>query len=232
MGKDKAKKVEEKVENVKSSPKKVSNSPKEEVVQEPAMEMKGGDFDIDKSDVAVMSVDINEYVKNTRQPMFPWQPHLSMEGVSISQEDEYNGSPKEGDMIAFNPLNPNDMWLVAKKFFNDNYIKAKEAEMVGKSLANTDANGARKNVKDIVFWGNGDTFKLISKASSEAEGWMKSTKAMDVTNGVVVQVTTQQRNPDGTYAIAEAVTYVPGVRIVEHKKDSFGEVIERFLRKI
>ena len=47
-----------------------------------------------------------------------------------------------------------------------------------KTLHNTDANGATKNVKDIVFWGNGDTFKLISKASSELEGWMKSTKAM------------------------------------------------------
>ena len=45
-----------------------------------------------------------------------------------------------------------------------------------KTLHNTDANGAKKNVKDIVFWGNGDTFKLISKASSESESWMKSTK--------------------------------------------------------
>ena len=87
--------------------------------------------------------------------------------------------------------------------------------MAEKSLHNTCANGATKNVKDIVFWGNGDTFKLISKASSEAEGWMKSTKAMDVGNGVVVQVTTQQRNLDGSYAVAEALTYVPNVKIVE-----------------
>ena len=41
-----------------------------------------------------------------------------------------------------------------------------------------DANGAKKNVKDIVFWGNGDLFKFIGKASSKNEGWMKSTKAM------------------------------------------------------
>lgn len=87
--------------------------------------------------------------------------------------------------------------------------------MVEKSLHNTCANGATKNVKDIVFWGNGDTFKLISKASSETEGWMKSTKAMDVGNGVVVQVTTQQKNLDGSYAVAEALTYVPNVKIVE-----------------
>ena len=84
---------------------------------------------------------------------------------------------------------------------------------MSKSLHNTCANGATKNVKDIVFWGNGDTFKLISKASSELEGWMKSTKAMQAGTSVVVQVTTQQRNPDGSYAIAEALTTVPNATI-------------------
>lgn len=87
--------------------------------------------------------------------------------------------------------------------------------MEEKSLHNTTANGARKNVKDIQFWGDGDTFKLISKASSEAEGWMKSTKAMQAGRDVVVQVTTQQRNPDGSYSIAEALTTVPNSTIVE-----------------
>jgi len=87
--------------------------------------------------------------------------------------------------------------------------------MEAKSLQNTDANGARKNVKDIVFWGDGDTFKLISKASSEAEGWMKSTKAMQAGRNVVVQVTTQQRNLDGSYSIAEALTTVPNAEIID-----------------
>ena len=87
--------------------------------------------------------------------------------------------------------------------------------MKNKSLHNTCANGATKNVRDIVFWGNGDTFKLISKASSEEEGWMKSTKAMQCGSSVVVQVTTQQRNPDGSYSLAEAVTTVPNSKIEE-----------------
>jgi len=85
--------------------------------------------------------------------------------------------------------------------------------MEDKTLGNTDVNGARKNVKDIVVFGNGDLFQLLSKASSEAQGWMKSTKAMHVGSGCVVQVTTQQRNPDGSYSIAEAVTFVPGAEI-------------------
>jgi hypothetical protein len=58
-------------------------------------------------------------------------------------------------------------------------------------------------------------FSLLCKASSESEGWMKSTKAMAVVGGCIVQVTTQQRNNDGSYAVAEALTYVPGVTITD-----------------
>ena len=84
-----------------------------------------------------------------------------------------------------------------------------------KTLHNSDINGAKKNVKDIQVFGNGDSFQLLCKASSESEGWMKSTKAMNVGNGCIVQVTTQQRNIDGSYSIAEALTYVPGVCICD-----------------
>ena len=41
--------------------------------------------------------------------------------VSISDADLSNGSPKIGDMIARNPLNHNDQWLVAEKYFQDNF---------------------------------------------------------------------------------------------------------------
>ena len=41
--------------------------------------------------------------------------------VSISDVDLENGSPKEGDMIARNPKNHLDQWLVAEKYFNDNF---------------------------------------------------------------------------------------------------------------
>ena len=82
-----------------------------------------------------------------------------------------------------------------------------------KTLHNTDGSDARQNVKDIQVVGNPDLFRLLFKASSQAEGWMKSTKAMVVPGGCVVQVTTQQRNPDGSYAVAEALTFVPGVTV-------------------
>ena len=78
-----------------------------------------------------------------------------------------------------------------------------------KTLHNSTVAGAIKNVADIKVYGDGDTFKLISKASSAKEGWMKSTKAMEIAGvGCVVQVTTQQGDN-----VAEALTFVPGVRI-------------------
>jgi len=61
------------------------------------------------------------YRKKHLQEMTPWTPDTDMNAVSVSIADYENGSPKEGDMIATNPQSPNDKWLVAKKFFDDNY---------------------------------------------------------------------------------------------------------------
>lgn len=101
---------------------------------------------------------------------------------------------------------------------------------MSKSLGNTDQNTCKSNVKDVIIFG-GDKFKLLSKASSLAEGWMKSTKAMSTLNGCVIQVTTQQENPDGSYVIAEALTFVPNVTIKEDRNDQ-GEVYNRYLTPI
>jgi len=78
---------------------------------------------------------------------------------------------------------------------------------------------AKKNIDDLKVFGNGDMFQLLSKASSQKQGWMKSTKGFDTGVGVVIQVTTQQRNPDGSYAVAEALTFVPGTTIVGDGED-------------
>lgn len=89
--------------------------------------------------------------------------------------------------------------------------------MKEKTLHNSDISGVRKNVSDLQVVGNGDLWLLLCKASSQSEGWMKSTKAMPLYNGALVQVTTQQRNPDGSYAVAEAISFVPDVSIVPDK---------------
>jgi hypothetical protein len=45
----------------------------------------------------------------------------SRRSISVSDVDLANGSPKIGDMIARNPKNHNDQWLVAKQYFEDNF---------------------------------------------------------------------------------------------------------------
>ena len=77
-----------------------------------------------------------------------------------------------------------------------------------KDLGITKASELSGEVKVV---GNGDLFKLLSKASSKSQQWMKSSKAMEIPEvGCVVQVTTQNKDN-----VAEALVFVPGVRITE-----------------
>lgn len=50
-----------------------------------------------------------------------WEPGDDMTRVSVSASDKEAGSPKTGDMIARNPSNHADQWLVAAAYFNDNF---------------------------------------------------------------------------------------------------------------
>lgn len=45
--------------------------------------------------------------------------------ISISAPDRDAGSPKPGDMIARNPKNHDDQWLVAAQYFADNFEEMK-----------------------------------------------------------------------------------------------------------
>lgn len=72
---------------------------------------------------------MKNYIKNQVQPMEPWVEGMDLHGVSISAEDELNGSPLQGDMIAVNINNPDDKWLVAAQFFSDNYVEVKSTEV-------------------------------------------------------------------------------------------------------
>lgn len=85
--------------------------------------------------------------------------------------------------------------------------------MVEKTLDISTEKCDKENISDIKIYGISDTFSLLCKASSQEQGWMKSTKVCNVGNDCIVQVTTQQRNPDGSYAIAEALTFVPNANL-------------------
>lgn len=51
--------------------------------------------------------------------------------------------------------------------------------MKPKTFSTTDASETGENVPDVQKFGNIDMSKLLRKASSEAEGWMKSIKAIE-----------------------------------------------------
>jgi len=81
-----------------------------------------------------------------------------------------------------------------------------------KTLDNTSKETAAA-VKDMQIHGDPDAWKCLAKASSKAEGWMKSTKAMEIKGkGVLVQVSTQQGDQ-----VAEALAFLPGTKIREFK---------------
>ncbi|ASA22585.1 hypothetical protein [Paenibacillus donghaensis] len=89
--------------------------------------------------------------------------------------------------------------------------------MENKNLSVDSIEDAKKKVSDIKVVGDGDTFALLCKASSESQGWMKSTKVCNLPNGCLVQVSTQQANRDGSYSVAEALTFVPDVNMTSDK---------------
>lgn len=62
----------------------------------------------------------NDYKRKGFSEMRPFLSGENLNGISVSREDAEAGSPKEGDMIARNPKNHKDQWLVAAKYFNDN----------------------------------------------------------------------------------------------------------------
>lgn len=55
-----------------------------------------------------------------------WTPEIDMTRISVSQADKENGSPKVGDMVARNPKDAGDMWLINAKYFEENLEEVKE----------------------------------------------------------------------------------------------------------
>jgi hypothetical protein len=64
--------------------------------------------------------DWKNYKRKGLSEMRPYVEGEDVSHVSISEPDKANGSPKLGDMIARNPKNHADQWLVAKQYFEDN----------------------------------------------------------------------------------------------------------------
>lgn len=62
-----------------------------------------------------------KYRRTQVAEMRPYEDGEDIASVSISAPDRKAGSPKKGDMIARNPKNHDDQWLVAAAYFADNF---------------------------------------------------------------------------------------------------------------
>lgn len=69
-----------------------------------------------------MDYRFKKYRRTQIAEMRPYEPGETLgERISISAPDRESGSPKPGDMIARNPANHDDQWLVAKDYFDANF---------------------------------------------------------------------------------------------------------------
>jgi len=77
-----------------------------------------------------MKEDYKEYIRTTVTEMAEWHEDFNMDRVAIHPEEVKNGAPQIGDMIARNPKNHDDKWLVGKEYFKNNFaLKNLEVNM-------------------------------------------------------------------------------------------------------
>ena len=66
--------------------------------------------------------EFKQYKRKAIAEMRSYEPGEDLPStVSISEADRLAGSPKAGDMIARNPVNHGDQWLVSEAYFEDNF---------------------------------------------------------------------------------------------------------------
>ncbi|RWF44260.1 MAG: hypothetical protein EOS65_02470 [Mesorhizobium sp.] len=68
-----------------------------------------------------MATEFTPYRRKQIADLRQWRPEDDMTFISVSEVDRKAGSPKLGDMIARNPKNHDDQWLVAAAYFEDNF---------------------------------------------------------------------------------------------------------------
>ena len=72
---------------------------------------------------------MSEFKQYRRRQIAELRPYVEgekLDKVSVAAVDKMAGSPLPGDMIARNPKNFADQWLVAKKYFEDNFEPMKD----------------------------------------------------------------------------------------------------------
>lgn len=65
--------------------------------------------------------EFKQYRRKQIAELRPYEPGEALNRVSITAADREAGSPRLGDMIARNPKNHDDQWLIAAAYFADNF---------------------------------------------------------------------------------------------------------------
>ena len=69
--------------------------------------------------------EFRKYRRKQIAELRPYRPgEVLSDRISISAQDREAGSPKAGDMIARNPRNHDDQWLVSAAYFAENFEPA------------------------------------------------------------------------------------------------------------
>ena len=75
---------------------------------------------------------------------------------------------------------------------------------------NEEATKSGINVIGVTKW------VTINKAYDKGRTWFKSTKALQLPNGVLIQTSNEQTNNNGSTSICDALVFVPDVQIEEY----------------
>lgn len=88
-----------------------------------------------------------------------------------------------------------------------------------RELNNTSLETARANVPDMLVHGDPNAWICIAKASSKAEGFMASTKVMNLPNGALIESLRREYAEASGFpsvAVSVALAYVPDLNV--HKE--------------
>jgi len=107
----------------------------------------------------------------------------------------------------------------------NNNKEKKGDKMEAKTLNVTDMKTLEDNVPDVEVHGDPGRWVCICKASSQKQGWMKSTKVLELfgQHGCLVQVSTQQKD-----SVAESVCFAPNTVLGDFLSEPSGKMAKEF----
>lgn len=127
-------------------------------------------------------------------------------------------------------VSPNVPWFVALAivilfFIFRGTMLSMDLGHVGKVMI-TRTEDVQQSDKKVETHGNPDQFRLLFKAQSST--WVKSTKAMNVPGGCLVQMSTDRKQKNGSWVSAETSTFLPGTHVVPDENGKFTiEAVDR-----